>query len=119
MIAYRDCPHEMACRALGEYVRASVVGANNALWMPVVIATAYAPVAILALLVLNGAAPPTPEDVRRQTKRRPMSGLERAKFLRKYAVGIVNFTASSGNCLEFIRRTITARIDTLVAQSHF
>eukprot|EP00041_Stephanoeca_diplocostata_P009886 m.156299 g.156299 ORF g.156299 m.156299 type:complete len:271 (-) comp17936_c1_seq70:2451-3263(-) len=52
-----------AARALGEYVRASVVGANNALWMPVVIATAYAPVAILALLVLNGAAPPTPEYI--------------------------------------------------------
>ncbi|WKN29880.1 DUF5690 family protein [Porifericola rhodea] len=63
-------------------------GVSN-LWMPFVSGMLFALPLIFFVWMLNQMPPPTPEDERLRTKRKPMKKAERMEFLRLFAPGIV------------------------------
>ena len=61
-------------------------------WMPFATGAIFFPVLMLSVWLLSLLPPPTPEDERLRTKRRPMYAEERTRFFRMYAPGLIALT---------------------------
>lgn len=58
-------------------------------WMPAAVGATFAPLLVLSVWVLNQLPPPDARDEAERVRRAPMTGRERALFLRAYAPGLV------------------------------
>ncbi len=59
------------------------------LWMPAAAGAAFAPLLVLSVWVLNQLPPPDARDEAERVRRAPMTGRERASFMKAYAPGLV------------------------------
>ncbi len=60
-------------------------------WMPFVTAALFIPLLIFSVWMLEQFPAPSPQDIASRTKRKPMNGSERRKFLRKFTFGLFIF----------------------------
>lgn len=61
-------------------------------WMPGVTGLLFTPPLLLFAWMLTRIPPPTPEDVAARSERKPLTGLERREFFRRYAPGLTLLT---------------------------
>jgi hypothetical protein len=64
-------------------------GHVDRLWMPAAAGAVFAPLLVVSVWALGQLPPPDPQDEAERVRRAPMTGPERAAFLRAYAPGIV------------------------------
>ncbi len=62
-------------------------------WMPALVGGLFAPLFILAVLLLAGLPVPDDVDEEQRTHRQPMAGQDRASFFRRFAPGLIALTA--------------------------
>jgi hypothetical protein len=78
-----------ACRSIGSVM---IQKGLSEFWTPAVIGTiVYFPM-LFGTFLFESLPPPTEEDITQRTKRVPMNGAERSKFLKGFAPGIICFT---------------------------
>ena len=58
-------------------------------WMPAATGALFMPVLLISVWVLSALPPPDPRDEAERVKRMPMTGAERADFLKAYAPGLI------------------------------
>jgi hypothetical protein len=58
-------------------------------WMPAAVGAVFAPVLFVSVWVLNQLPPPDARDEAERVRRAPMTGRERAAFMKAYAPGLV------------------------------
>jgi hypothetical protein len=58
-------------------------------WMPAATGALFAPLLLVSVWVLSQLPPPSPRDEAERVRRYPMTGPERAEFLRAYAPGLI------------------------------
>lgn len=58
-------------------------------WMPAITGAIFMPLFLLSAWLLDQIPDPDKEDVQTRTERLPMKHIDRSKFIRKYAIGIV------------------------------
>ena len=61
-------------------------------WMPFVVGLIFFPPLLICVYLLHNLPEPNEEDVKLRTKRKPMNGVERRMFFRKFAPGLVILT---------------------------
>ena len=59
------------------------------LWMPFVTSAVFFPPLLLFLYLLDKIPPPSPEDEAMRTKRAPMTGPERVRYVREFLPGLI------------------------------
>ncbi|KXK28136.1 MAG: membrane protein [Bacteroidetes bacterium OLB12] len=78
------------CRSAGAYVM--LHWGTSEYWMPFVVCCLFTIPLLLFLYLLDKLPPPSAEDERLRTKRKPMNGDERRAFTKTFLPGIVLFT---------------------------
>ncbi|MDR3511702.1 MAG: DUF5690 family protein [Caulobacteraceae bacterium] len=63
-------------------------------WMPAATGAVFMPLLLVSVWLLGQLPPPSPQDEAERVRRAPMTGHERARFLRAYAPGLVLLIAS-------------------------